>query len=166
MREKVSPLSWLLLVLLSCHQLSFPTACTANQVDKLYKLIKSRKSENGPRAESWAELGSLDRSFSPVYVGTQDGLMEADKIDALPGQPGVDFDQYGGYVTVDPKAGKALFYYFVESPHNSSSKPLVLWLNGVDNLTTSGGDILEPTYGNGRQFAVGQQLDPPLKWVG
>ncbi|KAK1288859.1 Serine carboxypeptidase II-3 [Acorus calamus] len=61
--------------------------------------------------------------------------MEADKIDALLGQPkGVDFDQYGGYVTVDPNYGRALFYYFVESPHNSSDKPLVLWLNGAANV--------------------------------
>lgn len=56
--------------------------------------------------------------------------MQEDKIDALPGQPeGVDFDQYAGYVTVNPNAGRAL-YYFVESPQNSSTNPLVLWLNG------------------------------------
>jgi serine carboxypeptidase-like clade 2 len=57
--------------------------------------------------------------------------MEADKIGALPGQPaGVDFDQYAGYVTVDPIAEGKLFYYFVEAPQNSTTKPLVLWLNG------------------------------------
>jgi len=49
----------------------------------------------------------------------------------LPGQPkGPKFNQYSGYVTVDPYHGKALFYYLVESPHGSSRKPLVLWLNG------------------------------------
>lgn len=59
------------------------------------------------------------------------GLKESDKIEALPGQPdGVDFDQYSGYVTVDPDAGRALFDYFVVSPQDASSKPLVLWLNG------------------------------------
>ncbi|XP_031273423.1 serine carboxypeptidase II-3-like [Pistacia vera] len=53
------------------------------------------------------------------------------RTEKVTGQPqGVDFDQYAGYVTVDPKAGRALFYYFVESPHNSSTNPLVLWLNG------------------------------------
>ncbi|XP_071722262.1 serine carboxypeptidase 1-like [Rutidosis leptorrhynchoides] len=57
--------------------------------------------------------------------------MKADKISYLPGQPkGVDFDQYSGYITVDAKAGRRLFYYFVESPTNASDKPLVLWLNG------------------------------------
>ncbi|XP_057503735.1 serine carboxypeptidase 1-like [Actinidia eriantha] len=66
-----------------------------------------------------------------VYLGPQDGLKEGDKILGLPGQPnGVGFDQYSGYVTVDPVAGRALFYYLVECPHNSSTKPLVLWLNG------------------------------------
>ncbi|ESR36296.1 hypothetical protein CICLE_v10030272mg [Citrus x clementina] len=48
------------------------------------------------------------------------------------GQPnGGEIDQHSGYVTVDAKAGSALFYYFVESA-NSSTEPLVLWLNGVN----------------------------------
>lgn len=63
-------------------------------------------------------------------MGPQDGLAQLDKISELPGQPaGVDFDQYSGYVTVNPNTGRALFYYFVESLTESSSKPLVLWLN-------------------------------------
>ncbi|KAK1263251.1 Serine carboxypeptidase II-3 [Acorus gramineus] len=70
--------------------------------------------------------------------------MEADKIDALPGQPKwVDFDQYGGYVIVDPNYERALFYYFVESPHNSSDKPLVLWLNGGPGCSSLGYGALE-----------------------
>ena len=55
---------------------------------------------------------------------------EHDRILYLPGQPAnVGFNQYSGYVTVDDKAGRALFYWLVES-HDSSSAPLVLWLNG------------------------------------
>ncbi|KAF9622653.1 hypothetical protein IFM89_032574, partial [Coptis chinensis] len=69
---------------------------------------------------------------------------EADKIETLPGQPeGVDFDQYSGYVTVDPKAGRALFYYFVESPQNSSTNPLVLWLNGGPGSSSLGYGAME-----------------------
>jgi serine carboxypeptidase-like clade 2 len=65
------------------------------------------------------------------YLGSdQSPLKAADKITALPGQPHVDFDQYSGYVTVDEKHGRALFYYFVEAPQDASSKPLLLWLNG------------------------------------
>lgn len=54
----------------------------------------------------------------------------ADSIASLPGQPHIDFQQFSGYVTVDDKNHKALFYYFVESQTDPASKPLVLWLNG------------------------------------
>ncbi|KAA8544409.1 hypothetical protein F0562_022421 [Nyssa sinensis] len=97
------------------------------------RLMKSRRSQRHHVSDSWAELHAKEE-YSPVYIGPQDGLMKADKINKLPGQPdGVDFDQYAGYVTVDPQAGRALFYYFVESPQNSSTNPLVLWLNGGNN---------------------------------
>lgn len=75
----------------------------------------------------------------PVYIGSQEGLKENDKISSLPGQPsGVNFDQYSGYVTVDKKAGRALFYYFVESINSSSTTPLVLWLNGGPGCSSFG----------------------------
>lgn len=73
----------------------------------------------------------VSQRTSPVHFRTQNSLKENDKIEKLPGQPEhVDFNQYSGYITVDPIAGRALFYYFVESPQDSASKPLVLWLNG------------------------------------
>ncbi|CAN0825448.1 Serine carboxypeptidase-like 28 [Linum grandiflorum] len=56
-----------------------------------------------------------------------------DKIVRLPGQPpNVSFSQYSGYITVDPQAGRALFYWLVEAPVAARPKlrPLVLWLNG------------------------------------
>ncbi|XP_059635588.1 serine carboxypeptidase 1-like [Cornus florida] len=144
MRMKVAQLTWLLLMLLPCHHFFFPIVCTANQIDNLNKLIKSRRSKSPPVAQSWAELAVGDEHYSPVYIGPQDGLRKADKIRALPGQPeGVDFDQYGGYVTVDPKAGRELFYYFVESPQKSSSKPLVLWLNGGPGCSSLGYGAME-----------------------
>lgn len=71
-----------------------------------------------------------ESDFQRVYIGSQDGPKEADKIAALPEQPRGDyFDQYSGYVTVDAKAGRVLSYYFIESK-NSSSKPIVFWING------------------------------------
>ncbi|CAL0310995.1 unnamed protein product [Lupinus luteus] len=61
---------------------------------------------------------------------SQKGLKEKDRIDKLPGQPRVNFSQYGGYVTTDKLAGRALYYYFVESQHSKQKMPLLLWLNG------------------------------------
>lgn len=56
---------------------------------------------------------------------------ESDRITELPGQPSnVAFSQYSGYVTVDPRAGRALFYWLVEAPLAAQPAPLVLWLNG------------------------------------
>jgi hypothetical protein len=54
----------------------------------------------------------------------------ADRIHKLPGQPQIGFQHFSGYVTVDEKKHRYLFYYFVESQTDPSSKPLVLWLNG------------------------------------
>lgn len=64
-----------------------------------------------------ADIGVLGRPQEHLVVG-------------LPGQPKVDFKQFAGYVDVDEKAGKSLFYYFAESQEDSDTKPLTLWLNG------------------------------------
>ncbi|KAL0379850.1 UNVERIFIED_CONTAM: Serine carboxypeptidase-like 40 [Sesamum angustifolium] len=60
-------------------------------------------------------------------------LKESDRIERLPGQPLVRFQQYGGYVTVNRTAGRAFYYYFVEAHHSHHSLPLLLWLNGAAN---------------------------------
>ncbi|XP_057824274.1 serine carboxypeptidase-like 42 [Cryptomeria japonica] len=78
-----------------------------------------------------------------------------DLIDRLPGQPEVNFKQYGGYVTVDKKAGRALYYYFVEAENDTQSTPLTLWLNGGPGCSSLGGGAfteLGPFYplGDGR----------------
>ncbi|KDP38689.1 hypothetical protein JCGZ_04042 [Jatropha curcas] len=57
---------------------------------------------------------------------------EEDRITALPGQPAVTFSQFSGYVTVNEKHGRALFYWLTEAATSfPDKKPLVLWLNGV-----------------------------------
>ncbi|OMO88793.1 Peptidase S10, serine carboxypeptidase [Corchorus capsularis] len=61
-----------------------------------------------------------------------------DRISELPGQPKVGFQQYSGYVTVDEKKQRALFYYFAEAEVNPASKPLVLWLNGGPGCSSLG----------------------------
>ncbi|XP_054799830.1 serine carboxypeptidase 1-like [Prosopis cineraria] len=108
----------------------------ANQEDQLEELILSKRLKNKLLTSSWEEK---DVSKQQYYVSSQEGLMQSDKISAFPGQPyGVNFNQYSGYVTVDPNAGRALFYYFVESPYNPSTKPLVLWLNGGPGCSSFG----------------------------
>ncbi|KAH0693835.1 hypothetical protein KY285_020932 [Solanum tuberosum] len=53
-------------------------------------------------------------STSKYSVGGK-GYTEEDLVKALPGQPKVGFRQYAGYVDVNVKAGRSLFYYFVEA---------------------------------------------------
>lgn len=59
---------------------------------------------------------------------------EADRVIRLPGQPRVNFKQYAGYVTVSESHGRALFYWFFEATHTPERKPLLLWLNGGNNI--------------------------------
>lgn len=71
--------------------------------------------------------------FCSTLFSSSFGDQNLDKITELPGQPkNVDFNQYSGYVTVNEQAGRALFYWLIESPANRrpESRPLVLWLNG------------------------------------
>ncbi|KAJ4978010.1 hypothetical protein NE237_008790 [Protea cynaroides] len=63
---------------------------------------------------------------------------EADRISELPGQPKVSFQQFSGYITVDEKQERALFYYFVEAETDPASKPLVVWLNGGPGCSSVG----------------------------
>ncbi|GMP79697.1 hypothetical protein CsSME_00035142 [Camellia sinensis var. sinensis] len=67
------------------------------------------------------------------------GFPEEDLVVRLPGQPNVGFRQYAGYVDVDVKAGRSLFYYFVEAEKDSLHKPLTLWLNGGPGCSSIGG---------------------------
>ncbi|GER49872.1 serine carboxypeptidase-like protein [Striga asiatica] len=104
----------------------------SNEGRQLAEFIKARRFTKAS-ADDVAE----DDIMPDVYVQRQDGLKKADKIKMLPGQPPVDFDHYSGYVTVNAKAGRALFYYFAEAK-NSTDKPLVLWLNGGPGCSSFG----------------------------
>ncbi|KAK3028873.1 hypothetical protein RJ639_038558 [Escallonia herrerae] len=73
------------------------------------------------------------------FVVGGDGYPEEDLVVRLPGQPKVGFRQYAGYVDVDVKAGRSLFYYFVEAEKDSDHKPLSLWLNGGPGCSSIGG---------------------------
>ncbi|CAI9286836.1 unnamed protein product [Lactuca saligna] len=113
--------------------------CVGNQLH-FHPYVKFLKIHNSKKSYVSQDLKVEDLI---VYKGSQHGKKEADKILRLPGQPkGPKFNQYSGYVTVDPKHGRALFYYFVESTHASSRKPLVLWLNGGPGCSSVGGGLM------------------------
>jgi serine carboxypeptidase-like clade 2 len=96
----------------------------------LKRLSKRASAIEAEETDPWADPNAFahlpDRCKGPAS-----GSKEADRILGLPGQPPrVNFRQYSGYVTVNEEHGRELFYYFVESPYNATSKPLILWLNG------------------------------------
>ncbi|XP_010530237.1 PREDICTED: serine carboxypeptidase-like 42 [Tarenaya hassleriana] len=93
---------------------------------------------------SWGYYGN----FAEAYP-------EEDLVVKLPGQPDVQFRQFAGYVDVDLKSGRSLFYYFVEAEKKPDEKPLSLWLNGGPGCSSIGGGAfteLGPFYptGDGR----------------
>ncbi|KAF7065907.1 hypothetical protein CFC21_071972 [Triticum aestivum] len=133
-------LSLYFLLLVSAAAL--PLHASASQEARPREFISSRRgsvsSTDTFRVRNIADrvAGSLSAESS---VSDQSSMKAADKITALPGQPeGVDFDQYGGYVTVDEANGRALFYYLAESPSGASEKPLLLWLNGGPGCSSLG----------------------------
>ncbi|KQJ90550.1 hypothetical protein BRADI_4g32421v3 [Brachypodium distachyon] len=123
------------------------TATDASQEEQLRKFIEAkaakrftnRPSANGPEeTDPWADPSSFS-DLPTRCQGPFEGSKAADKIVALPGQPPrVNFDQYSGYVTVSKEFGRELFYYFVESPYDAPSKPLLLWLNGGPGCSSLG----------------------------
>lgn len=130
-QEEMKLVPWISCLLLLLLLTSQNGVICRSDVEYLYNLIKSRSTQD---SEEWPDLEDAEHVISlssAANIGAQEGSMEADKIDALPGQPhGVKFNHYSGYVTVDKKAGRSLFYYLAESPENSSTNPLVLWLTG------------------------------------
>lgn len=112
-------------------------ASQVRQKDALHRLLKARREGKVDTRRWGVDEDDKFHLFKEVLsdekkVYSQEGLKEKDRVKRLPGQPDVDFEQYAGYVTVDRKAGRAFFYYFVESVgfKNRSELPLLLWLNG------------------------------------
>lgn len=85
----------------------------------------------------WALLGL-------VFLFSVNGYPEEDLVVRLPGQPEVSFRQFAGYVDVDVKAGRSLFYYFVEAEDDPDTKALTLWLNGGKSFFF----LLSPEFGS------------------
>ncbi|MCD7446730.1 Serine carboxypeptidase-like 40 [Datura stramonium] len=101
------------------------------QSEVLGQFYKAKFNQNSNIDKSQVNLDDQHQYLHrKIVVSDQEGLKENDKIDKLPGQPSIKFDQYGGYVTVDKSAGRAFYYYFVEAQRSKDSLPLLLWLNG------------------------------------
>jgi carboxypeptidase D len=53
------------------------------------------------------------------------------KVNSLPGlKANLDFVHYAGLIPIDENRENNIFYWLVESPTESASKPLIIWLNG------------------------------------
>lgn len=99
------------------------------QTEQLGHFYNAKLKENSGIDKSLFEGIHHVKTASKLHP--QEGLKEKDRIQRLPGQPQVKFSQYAGYVIVDKSAGRALYYYFAETDHESKeSFPLLLWLNG------------------------------------
>lgn len=82
-------------------------------------------------AASWRAVALAVAAVVLVLAGARVSAFPAeDLVTRLPGQPPVTFRQFAGYVDVDVKAGRSLFYYFTEAQEDAAAKPLTLWLNG------------------------------------
>lgn len=145
----------------SCAAANSAAAGQANALDKLYLDWTKLKRVAGDSDIVSAESTILNSA----RTYEQQGLKEKDKISKLPGQPPVNFDQYGGYVTVDGETGRALFYYFAEADRSKSSKkPLLLWLNGGPGCSSFGYGAMEEL-GPFRVMSDGKTLDKnPFAW--
>ncbi|KAL0413676.1 UNVERIFIED_CONTAM: Serine carboxypeptidase-like 40 [Sesamum radiatum] len=116
-------------LLLTCLTAAAAESSGEKQIAALSR-IYNEKLKNSTGMDRSHFNGSRHHDFHGAKVHPQVGLKESDRIERLPGQPPVKFKQYGGYVTVDRKAGRAFYYYFAEAQRSHESLPLLLWLNG------------------------------------
>ncbi|XP_024400260.1 serine carboxypeptidase 24 isoform X2 [Physcomitrium patens] len=61
------------------------------------------------------------------------------RVQRLPGQPPVRFEQYAGYVIVNEEKGRAIFYWFIEADHKkAATMPVSFWFNGGPGCSSIG----------------------------
>ncbi|KAL6655431.1 hypothetical protein ACP70R_006257 [Stipagrostis hirtigluma subsp. patula] len=134
--------------LLSLAILLGASLADASQEDQLRKFMESRalkrlanrqNANDHAETDPWADPASSFAHLPERCKNPPSGSKDADRVAGLPGQPPrVNFGQYAGYVKVNEKHGRELFYYFAESPYDAASKPLILWLNGGPGCSSLG----------------------------
>ncbi|XP_051144775.1 serine carboxypeptidase-like 40 [Andrographis paniculata] len=157
----------LLLVFLSTSQ----TAAAYTQSEALSRIYQAKLSKTGIVDTARLSLDDEDAARTPAH---EQQLKIEDEIERLPGQPPVEFKQYGGYVTVDRAAGRAFYYYFVEAEvddhHSQKQKqkqklPLLLWLNGGPGCSSLGYGAMQEL-GPFRVHSDGKTLyNNPFAWI-
>ncbi|PWA61651.1 peptidase S10, serine carboxypeptidase, Alpha/Beta hydrolase fold protein [Artemisia annua] len=108
-------------------------------IDQASELTRFRVTRHAVTAVSYNVSDDDLHNFQSQLINS--GANEDDHFlkEGLPGQPaGFAFKQYAGHITVNESAQRALFYYFVESACESSTKPLILWLNGGPGCSSFG----------------------------
>ncbi|CAD6272767.1 unnamed protein product [Miscanthus lutarioriparius] len=80
-------------------------------------------------------LPTFSSSSQSLASATSD-QRDADRVVGLPGQP--ESPSVSGYVTVNERNGRALFYWFFEAQTTPEEKPLLLWLNGGPGCSSIG----------------------------
>lgn len=111
-----------------------PATPSLDQASALAAWRSARSNRTAPATPSSGQANarlSWINDWSPGDVKISKGTAADDVIHSLPGEPHKSpFLQFGGYITVDQRNGRSLYYYFAEAAEDPASKPLVLWLNG------------------------------------
>ncbi|KAG7628744.1 Peptidase S10 serine carboxypeptidase [Arabidopsis thaliana x Arabidopsis arenosa] len=118
------------LFLFFLHASQIHCTCQSHVRNRLYRSKRGIGSSIDTSHLNAIRRLSVSLSLQNISGVNQQEQKERDLIENLPGQPSVNFKQYGGYVTVNESAGRSLYYYFVEATITKNSSPLVLWLNG------------------------------------
>jgi serine carboxypeptidase-like clade 1 len=85
---------------------------------------------------------SLDVGSARKPILTPEALK--DQVTSLPDfHYKISFNHYAGYITVDEKRGRRLFYWFVESQRAPLDDPVTMWLNGGPGCSSLDGMLYE-----------------------